>query len=508
MRRDDFSTQCRRAGQHPQVQAWLLEALEARARLLEMARLLDQPTRFAEAPLDWATWDGALRRALSSLGAAMLESVLAVQSEAEAKDANEAPDEVTDAVTGEAPDEATDEGRGAADMSEPLTLVEPAAVISPPTPPPVSLTRTVLQSLQQSLSDKGLREVAPAARGFDPNERLRQMRYSLERAMEFARARDAEHLWAVLRAETSAVGLEDLTQLDAEVVHAFLEAVAALLCEAEALRAHPEVVKIRPRMVALVNRCALQHVHGLARKHSPRFGAWLEDARRAQERFMGYVSGSCGPRLDPGTAQREVEQLVGAAVSAAALCQGLERLLQHGLKPDTKILRLLDARAEELQHGELRRRVLEQRKFDEEEEAGEGEHASTPPAEWGFWALVSGRRAVMVGSAGKKHQLESIQRSFRFASLEHVAIEEGLRRVQALTACEEPGQERLFLVMHRYISHSGADPIWERRDDAVVIGVDRGFSVGAVRAGIEKDGRAWLERIKAQGGGAMADHAE
>jgi hypothetical protein len=100
---------------------------------------------------------------------------------------------------------------------------------------------------------------------------------------------------------------------------------------------------------------------------------------------------------------------------------------------------------------------------------------------------------MVIGSLGKKFQLEAIEQVFGFAKVDWVGGKEGIRRIQAMSS-NHFKEDCVYLVMHRYISHSASDPIWAKRDEALVIGVDHGFSVGAVRLGFEKHGQRWLDR--------------
>ncbi len=228
-------------------------------------------------------------------------------------------------------------------------------------------------------------------------------------------------------------------------------------------------------------------LYGLGRGHEARHGSWRQDAWRLWRRLQALID-SGGDGLTPGAAQRQVELLLDECDDPQRRRERLVELLDLGMQPDTRVLRLLACVVDELGGRPLRglrRKVRAQMEVDEAAERSSQGDDWAMPSDWPFWHITQGRPAVLIGSAGKKFQTERIERAFGFSSLEWVDSCRSLRRVQALAQSIREGDERVFIIMHRYTSHSASDMIWAHRDHATVIGVNQGFGVHAVQKAIE-----------------------
>jgi hypothetical protein len=319
-------------------------------------------------------------------------------------------------------------------------------------------------------------------------------RARLELVLHSCEQRDLCGVIATLERETE-MGV--LLEVPPALCCAWGKALAALVRHMEEKNVKKPTSAARTRMMQWINKVGIKgQVRALYHEHTPQGASWVDDVREHGWEAVRGASALVAPPLGAEEGLEALRRLVPQErLSAAKFQEALLALMERGLEVGEEAQALLCERVEELE-GPLLAGVRAQVEGRCERAQDEDAHRSAPGAEWAFWPLVEGRHAVMVGSAGKKTQLEMLERAFRFSKLEHVEAGDQLRRLQSVAASIKPGDERVFLLMHRYLSHSGSDPIWDRRDDAVVIGVDRGFAVQAVRAGIERDGKPWLERVK------------
>lgn len=510
--------------QDPQVNLLLSEALEAWEKLQEMASLLQSPSIYIDQEVPWTQWDLCLRRHVRALGPALFEAAVQLRSpspqaapiaapqemepiapilpqpvEISAKDA--ARDFEAVAQEEEVADEAEVEWISPLDEEHSVelpSLFEPTTVVETPSVP---ITQDIVAQLQKSFSSRDLRasmeaqkEVAQGACS-EVLQRARNMNMTADGHQD-------DRLMMVLEHNAS----QSVVKMTQDVPH------AAQVYFFHMLVAHARYLQDRrpnPRFRVMFGKLReylkkVEFIHGMAMSHKPQRKSWKHDAEHywaelRRELEVGPSNQAAPGRagMDPGTAQREVEALLERAEDSKEICAGLHALLEQGMKPDTRICRLLAEHLDSLSgrvFKPLRKAIRKQLQADdEEEEVNHRTHSAAPSADWPFWMLTRGKKAMVIGSLGKKYQLESIQQVFGFSQVDWIGGKEGIRRIQAMNSSNYKN-DYIYLVMHRYVSHCAADPIWAKRDDAVVIGVSHGFSVGAVRLGFEKDGQCWLDR--------------
>lgn len=526
-----------RMAQDAQVQRLLLEALEAWERLQGLAALLREPAEYIRREAPWIRWDLCLRRCVRELGPALFEAALKTRqgqaapvapSPAPLPPVEEAPGEAPRLEPGasgagpaslvweeeEAPGEAPPGPVSEENVREAKLLVlehreevpsrrEPATLVDAP---PVPITHDIVARLQEQMSERTL-EAKASALFQKVGEVIDYDAWAaavLQRGHNMASVADGhqdQRLMRVLEHNATPTVVQLTLRLSQEVALHFFHMLVAY---ARGLQRRSGDKRLRSLFGKL--RSYLKEVvfvYGMANKHQPQSGSWEQDAAKHWAALREQLdAGAALPdppeSLDAGSAQREVEALLEGAPGDEALRRGLRKLLCQGMRPDdTRVCRLLAEHQAALTGGplkKLRKAIGKQLEADErEEEQAQRAHSATPPEGWPFWGLTQGKKAVMIGSQGKKYQLEAVRRAFGFSQLDQVGISEGVRRIQAMTSTHFK-EDCVYLVMHRYVSHSASGPIWAKRDEAVVIGVDHGFSVGAVRLGIEKDGQRWLDR--------------
>jgi hypothetical protein len=389
-------------------------------------------------------------------------------------------------------------------MESPQTLLEVSPqTLDGPEEPPLDLSPSMLHELQHNMSDIRQAHSPTAIKvrvDHSMAETLLGQVDDLIRLLEV----HSTNLWPLTKSYTLPKSLRAYGYMDDAFLDRWACVLSALLREVES---EPEVGQVELKdahyeLRGWITRQDLGFIHGLAREHAPKHGSWRGDARHHAKKLRRDLKRSLGYKItervmDPGTAKRRVGDLLDSYEDSRELSQGLERLLKEGMKADTCVLRLLCPVLDEMQgsnlHG-LRKKVRAQNKEDEHEEQREDTQLGVIPGKsWPFWSLTRGRGAVMVGSAGRVHQIASIKEAFGFSDIDVIEAGQGVRRVQALCQRLAQDEDRVVLVMHRYISHKASGMVWGYRDNATIIGVDRGFCVGAVRQAIEKFGPAYLD---------------
>lgn len=512
----------------PEVRALLQDGYDAYLNLQSAASLARTPERFLDQTFAWDDWDHTLRACVRRLGPALLRACIERAASANAAQPAEPAPIQPQAAPSVAPQEPqAAQAEAAPAPTKPATLSEPApsAEAAPrfwivsgteaaPAAPqvgaePRAASVKVTPQAIQSLKDK-FRSGSLAGVPSEPQEKS-----AARRAV-----REAQALLDKPNPQTMLVVLERWCDMDElrgtalwgqEQMHAWLEALAAMT---QFVRAEePELakgVKVWANLNSIQQKHRVPYLHGLSKKHAPRFGGWLDDAQERLEDLRVLVGGVAleGPRAEMGAseAQREVEALLerwkeskgDPSRPAVDLSREMVALLGRGLKPNACILRWLSAWEDELVGSELsslRVKIRKQRKNDEEEEEQIVDHI---PSEWPYWCLVRGRVAVVIGSDGKATHINAIQRAFEFKVVEHVPARDGERQAQALASSIRDEDPRVFLMMHRHMSHKLSDRIWENRGRACIYGVETGFGVTAVRLAIEKHGPAYLKRLEEQ----------
>jgi hypothetical protein len=168
-------------------------------------------------------------------------------------------------------------------------------------------------------------------------------------------------------------------------------------------------------------------VHGLARKHTPRHGHWLEDARRAERSLRHWL----GDDLK-----------VGPAATSSQVTSS---------DPET----------------------------DPESFAG-------PEASWPWWSCTRDRRAVLVGGSPRDSYQRRLQQVFGFASLDWVDGE--VRRIRNLGRSIEHGGLDLVLIVRQFTSHKNSIKILEacKLRGVPFATIDHGHGVRGVQSAIER----------------------
>lgn len=484
----------------PELRALLQDGYDAYLKLQSAASLARTPERFLDHTFAWDDWDHTLRACVRRLGPALLRACIErapIQGQAAPSVLPQVPQTAPPSFA--QPPEATPD---VAATSEPAPSAEPVREGAQEERKPVTVSDSYLRALQKNLKQGGIKEEY-----VEPQERAavrRQVREAFALLDKPTPSLVAQRLdrWC------SRDELQGVTFWGKKEMHAWLSALAALT---QYVRHDASGRgwgnKAWSNLDALRKQSKLDYIHGLAARHEPKRGGWLQDARWWLEQLDGWTRVGVEPaevEMGASEAQREVEGLLerweeskdDPSRPAVDLSREMEALLARGLRPNPCILRRLSAWESDLVGSELsplRDKIRKQRKDDEAEEE---QSVGRLPSDWPYWPLVRGRVAVMLGSEGKATQLEAIQEAFEFERIEHIAARRGERKAQALAASIKKDDPRVFLMMYRYMSHNTSERIWECKDHAFLYGVEAGFGVGAVLRAIEKHGPGYLKRLE------------
>lgn len=193
-------------------------------------------------------------------------------------------------------------------------------------------------------------------------------------------------------------------------------------------RHHHDLPAVFSRLTAFSEREQPGYVHGLARKHTPRHGQWLEDARRAEGSLRRWLGDdACDTPRPPRLQDVSLEEI----------------------EPDGK--------------------------------GGQG-----PAVDWPWWSCTRDRRAVLVGGSPRDSYQRRLQQVYGFAKLDWV--DGDVRRIKNLGRSIEHRGLDLVLVVQQFISHKASGTIIGacKRHGVPFATIEHGHGVHGVQQAIER----------------------
>ena len=480
----------------------LTEAWEARRAILERARSSIEPAAYFDR-VDGDDLDARFHDAIFELGAAIfaaccraLETGEATTERAPAP-AEPAPDEPAEVQVAEAtppPKPARPKPTLEDDDEEPFV---PARVISRPDDP-VDVREEYLAKLQQRLKNSAVDEeqavhkarIDPIMLG-DLKSRVGSQRASFPDRDAVLSER------GTLDALTRPQEMDGWRLLPRAVQHSLMSLLTARArtLQAEAHLLEDSVLKdVFQRLSRYSKTYEPGFVHGLALDHQPQHDSWREDTRRWQDAFHRIIN-KYTPEpetpedddLTPGDAQRQVEELLEEAEATEHIQEGLLSLVGQGLKPDTRICRLLVDHLEDLLHPDLkalRKAVKEQQKEDEQE--AEASYMEANTRTWHLERLTRGMTAAIVGGDPREDVREKIQHHFGFSELDWIPANKGMRRIQSLSEQARAGKPQIILVLLDFISHSTWDKLRQKDALSIIAPVPNGYGLTQLEMALER----------------------
>ena len=370
---------------------------------------------------------------------------------------------------------------------EPAAATDDEPELPTPTSPPADaakLQALLAHGLQQGTPDR------PTAR-----EHAEDLAHTTERMGRPEAIRDPAGAGVVLyRLEAAADALDDWLRFSKPVQRALL-GLAAAQARALQLQASSDA-GTQHRIDVLfkaLSRWSKRHqpgsVNGLARHHQPSRGTWLAEAEAYWLELRGpepdrvpfnteIALGEIESALASGAPPEDVVELVQDAVDRG-LSQSDKRLVAQftpwlswfqGL-PGLKTLK------------NALKRSLES----EDEAQDEADATTTVPADWRWWHLTRGRRAVMLGGDARPRTRKRLKVTFGFSELTWEDMD--TRRVEALAERVQAGSVDLVIFLRRYLSHKHEGLVKRacQQTGTHACLVDSGYGVTQVRLAMERD---------------------
>ncbi len=244
--------------------------------------------------------------------------------------------------------------------------------------------------------------------------------------------------------------------------------------------------RIFSAMTAYSKREQPGFVFGLMRTHTPVHGSWDADARSwwgRVEAAMGGVAGNPEKALDAlaeaieGGEEDEIEAAARAALDADVDAE--DPRLVDAMMPFSELLKK-SARFKKLRRAI---RVAEA----PEEDSDDDDSESPLPDDWGWWSLVRGKRATMVGGDLREDARKRIQDTFGFSMLDWVTTDHS-RQLKVLATAIEGGSIEFVILLRRFIGHDVDRIIIPACKAAGVpwVSVERGYGVTQIARTIER----------------------
>lgn len=254
-------------------------------------------------------------------------------------------------------------------------------------------------------------------------------------------------------------------------------------------------------------------VHGLGKRQSPRSGSWDDDVRARLEALKTTATPVFGNKTDAqlthdderalANVKREVEAYLfsveGGNDAASVVLKTkwmatLRRAFASGLQRDhRKLVTLFSPHPfvlDDPEFAKLRKAIRDFETKTDEMESDPSIDALGPA--WPWFALTSGKRALIVGGEERPRQLERLRTVFKFASLDWHVTEGSITPLRQAVAKIQSGKVDLVLMIHRWCGHD-ADRLLKpacTKSGAAFIPVQGGHSVTGVSVALEKYGKA------------------
>lgn len=240
--------------------------------------------------------------------------------------------------------------------------------------------------------------------------------------------------------------------------------------------------------------------YGLMRDHRPRTGSWEGDADAAIDDLYDTLptteaTPKTGRRLaalealvaELGTCPPEVNEAVCAQIRTE-----VSALLAEGLSArHTRLVNIVAPVAEELTGADMRALRRAARAAAAEASAGpeeEEEEDAPVPADWAWWPVTRGRRAVMVGGDPREPNRVRLERAFEFGELAWEQAEYSRNSLQKVRDRVRAGGVDLVMILARFVGHDADQVILPACKDAGVpfVSVKSGYGVAGIRRAIER----------------------
>ena len=263
---------------------------------------------------------------------------------------------------------------------------------------------------------------------------------------------------------------------------------------------HPRLEESFSMLTAFSKREQPGYVVGLSRHHKPVRNSWEEDARAWWERLR-FPPASDIPASPPPNQEKLLTALMGAlaemesapaeqgVAAAADVRRRVREALVGGVSPrDPRLVNLCAPVVHIFEGPELRNLVHAIQGEPDEPNVEEAPERDEVAVEWAWWGRTRARRAIVIGGEPRELSRQRIQRAFGFADLEWFPAE--FRRNSLLTVRDRvrAGKVDLVILLGAFVGHDADEIILpacrERGVDCVY--VEKGYSIGRVRAAIER----------------------
>jgi hypothetical protein len=368
-------------------------------------------------------------------------------------------------------------------------LPAPMPIPTPGTAQLVNVEASTLRMLEERMNGHC---VTPARERDTPLQRLRS---SVGRTPK--RDLDKALLRNQIRDLPAKVSWSELVALDADDRHLALTWLAARLRMLQELThidpsapttGLTDLARLLTRAVALgVSR----HVHGLARKHEPLNGSWMQDALVAEAKIDERTGRTepasilTRPSRD-GLVDDAFRRLRAAAADEAApvWLSIVDELVTLGVRDSDvrwvgPLSRHLTEVAGTADRDRIRRAVTRA--------LADAESDVPMPKDWPYLALTRGKRAVILGGDGRQERIPHIRERFEFAALDWPDLPEGApRAVQTEVKKLRSGKYDLAIVLQHFISHSVTDKVFRLKVDGLTVVLAEGYGTGQLQQGLER----------------------
>lgn len=349
--------------------------------------------------------------------------------------------------------------------------LDQSVILAAPAPlAPGSLDSVTLAALERKMKSGAFVEERATEEAF---ERLRSAWRSARLVVSITSDATYQDELDRLRAMSRASARADWRHLHPGVQIALMEHLAARVrrLQTEVDEAHrPPDARDESMFVALVRALVDQaeearvgYVYGLALRHVPRHGTWLEDARAAGlhvDAALGEGDLDAEPGLfNPERALDMLDEALENGVEDPALLALVRSQIGNGMSiKDPRLLDLLVEHIDRLRGSEFKNLRKEIRRFDRAQGA---EPEADETDEWVEAKTLAGKRLVLIGGDRQARPCERLQARLPNTTVDWLETSRsgGVRQVQALVGSINRGCVDVVLIVQRFLSHKVSDAV-------------------------------------------------